>query len=78
MGDSVLGEVTRVLDRHGLAGRLDGDESAARVPCGEREILTSANAILEGIERHLAAAGDSPARSRCQLVSRLHHATGTR
>ena len=59
-GDLVLGEVARVLDRHGYAGRLGGDEFAVWVAGGEDETLTAANSILESIERDLVAAKDSP------------------
>jgi diguanylate cyclase (GGDEF)-like protein/putative nucleotidyltransferase with HDIG domain len=60
VGDLVLGEVARVLARHGFAGRLGGDEFAVWVPGGEQQALTTAHAVLHDIEHDVAAAGDDP------------------
>ena len=49
-GDLVLTEVSRVLDRHGLAGRIGGDEFALWVP-GD-----GAPAVAEMIVDEVAAA----------------------
>jgi GGDEF domain-containing protein len=46
----VLGEVARVLDRHGFAGRLGGDEFAVWVRGGEAEAMAVAEAILRDID----------------------------
>ena len=50
VGDLVLGEVARVLARHGLAGGLGGDEFAVWVPGADEQTLAAAHAILRDID----------------------------
>ena len=59
-GDLVLGEVARVLQRHGFAGRLGGDEFAVWVPGGHDDTLSTAHAILDDVEHDVAFAGGNP------------------
>ena len=62
-GDLVLTEVARVLSRHGLAGRIGGDEFGVWVPEGGEAGHRTARAIMNEIAGALPApltAGDTP------------------
>jgi diguanylate cyclase (GGDEF)-like protein len=62
-GDLVLTEVARVLARHGVAGRLGGDEFGVWVREGEEAGRREAEAIVEDVGRSLPAelvAGNAP------------------
>jgi diguanylate cyclase (GGDEF)-like protein/putative nucleotidyltransferase with HDIG domain len=62
-GDLVLTEVARVLARHGVAGRLGGDEFGVWVREGERAGRQTAAAIVDDVARSLPAemvAADPP------------------
>jgi diguanylate cyclase (GGDEF)-like protein/putative nucleotidyltransferase with HDIG domain len=51
VGDLVLSEVARILARHGLAGRLGGDELVLLTPVEHDRVPTVAQAVLDQVRQ---------------------------
>jgi diguanylate cyclase (GGDEF)-like protein/putative nucleotidyltransferase with HDIG domain len=76
-GDLVLGEVARILGRHGFAGRLGGDEFAVWTVGGQDETLAAANAALRDVLDDVVTAGEGRGTVALSIGAALAPRDGT-